>query len=98
MGDVLIENELILEDVKIALRITTDAFDGEINDLILAAKRDLVISGITNTDTEDPLIKRAITVYIKAHFGYDNPDSVKFQESYDLLKRHLALVGDYNAS
>jgi hypothetical protein len=45
----------------------------------------------------DPLIKRAITVYIKAHFGWDNPDAERLQESYNMLKQHLSLAGDYSA-
>ncbi|WP_313413143.1 phage head-tail connector protein [Sedimentibacter sp.] len=43
----------------------------------------------------DPLIKRAITLYCKANFGYDNPDAERFAESYKMLKIHLALSSDY---
>ena len=41
------------------------------------------------------LIKRAIILYCKANFGLDNKDSEKYNKSYDLLKQHLALSGDY---
>lgn len=44
----------------------------------------------------DSLIKRAITLYVKANFGWDNPDAERLQESYVMLKQHLALSGDYN--
>mgnify|MGYP000672228719 CR=1 FL=1 len=37
----------MLEKVKLALRITTDAFDSEIQDLIDAALADLGIAGVT---------------------------------------------------
>ena len=84
----------ILDDIKIALRISNTAYDSEINDLIAAARADLMLAGIllakANDDT-DPLIKRAITVYVKANFGWNNPDSEKLQQSYDMLKAHLAL-------
>ena len=43
----------------------------------------------------DPLIKRAITIYVKAHFGWNNPDAEKLQQSYDMLKCHLALSQEY---
>ena len=91
----------ILDDVKVALRIaaTTTDFDGEINDLISAAIDDLKLAGVAADkaiDT-DPLIKRAITTYCKAYFGYDNPDADRFIESYLMLKRHLVLAGDYNS-
>lgn len=90
----------LLDDVKQALRISIDntIFDTEVNDLIGAARLDLIQSGVSadkvNLDT-DPLIKRAIIVYCKANFGYDNPEADRFQKSYDMLKQHLSLAGDY---
>lgn len=88
----------ILDDCKVALRISNSFFDGEVNDLIAAAKKDLILSGILDTkanDDTDPLIKRAITVYCKANFGFDNPDANKLQQSYDSLKTSLVLSTDY---
>lgn len=88
----------ILDDVKQALRITSSAFDTEVDDLISAARQDLIQSGVSSTkvsDDTDALIKRAITIYCKAHFGYDNPEADRFQKSYDMLKQHLSLAGDY---
>lgn len=88
----------LIDDVKLALRITNSTFDREVEDLINAARRDLVLSGVLQTkanDENDPLIKRAITVYCKAHFGYDNPEAERFQQSYDMLKAHLTLSQEY---
>lgn len=90
----------LIDDVKLALRITNSTFDREVEDLINAARRDLVLSGVLQTkanDENDPLIKRAITVYCKAHFGYDNPEAERFQQSYDMLKAHLTLSQEYTA-
>jgi uncharacterized phage protein (predicted DNA packaging) len=88
----------MLEDVKDALRVSGDDLDTEILDLIESAKADLILSGVNKdkvVDT-DPLIKRAITVYCKAHFGYDDPKlSERFQESYTSLKHHLTLSTEY---
>lgn len=86
----------MLESIKLALRIKSSAFDTEINDLIEAAKLDLSISGIKNTKETDTLIQQAIKTYCKANFGLDNKDSEKYQKSYDMLKQHLSLCGDYN--
>lgn len=90
----------ILNDAKIALRVNNTAFDAEIQDLIDAARQDLILAGIipskANDDT-DPLIKRAIITYCKANFGYDNPDADRLQKSYDMLKMHLTLAEDYNS-
>jgi uncharacterized phage protein (predicted DNA packaging) len=88
----------MLDDVKTALRISNAAFDSEITDLISAARSDLILSGIlankANDDT-DPLIKRAIIVYVKANFGWNNPDAERLQQSYNMLKIHLALSQEY---
>jgi uncharacterized phage protein (predicted DNA packaging) len=88
----------ILDDVKIALRVTNTAFDSEILDLIDAARQDLILSGVTTlkaNDDTDPLIKRAIITYCKANFGFDNPDADRLQKSYDMLKMHLSLSTEY---
>lgn len=90
----------MLELVKKALRISNTAFDDEIESLIAAARADLVLAGvnvaIASLDT-DALINRAVVVYCKAEFGYDNPDADRFRKSYDSMKMHLTLAGDYNA-
>lgn len=44
----------MLEKVRLALRITTTAFDEEIQDLIVAALADLGIAGVSNEDESDP--------------------------------------------
>ena len=90
----------ILNDIKTALRISegNTAYEGEILDLIAAARADLILAGVLpakTNDDNDPLIKRAITVYVKANFGWNNPDSKKLQQSYEMLKRHLALSQEY---
>ena len=86
----------MLDSIKLSLRISNTAFDIEILDLIEAAEIDLMISGVNKIDSEDPLIKRAITIYVKAHFGYDHPDASRFEESYINLKQHLSMSIDYN--
>lgn len=43
----------------------------------------------------DPLIKRAIIIYVKANFGWNNPDAERLQQSYNMLKSHLALSQEY---
>ena len=86
----------MLNKVKEALRLSHSALDDEVLDLIEACKMDLKISGIKKIDDTDPLIIRAITVYCKSEFGFDNADSEKFKSSYEALKTHLALCGDYN--
>ena len=90
---------MTLDDMKTALRITNTAFDGEVSDLMDAAKSDLILSGVTETkanDEIDSLIKRAITIYVKANFGWANPDADRLQISYNLLKMHLSMAIEYS--
>lgn len=90
----------LLDDIKTVLRIspTNTAFDSEIEDLIDAAQADLGLSGVDPakvTPDSDALIKRAVTTYVKANFGWDNPDAERLQKAYDMLKAHLTLSIDY---
>lgn len=84
----------ILASVKLALRVTTDAFDSEINDLIEAAQADLGIAGVTNTDTADALIRRAVTTYCRMHFGQPD-DYDRLKKSYDEQKAQLSMATGY---
>lgn len=88
----------MLDDVKNVLRVSFTTHDAEITDLIAAARQDLLLSGVlpakANSDT-DVLIKRCILLYCKTHFGWDNPEAEKFENSYHSLKRHLTLSEEY---
>lgn len=88
----------MLEAVKLALRITTTAFDNELNQLIAAAKTDLGIAGViipVTTDSNlDQIIQRAIITYCKLNFGeldrvemYD-----RLKSSYDEQKAQLSMA------
>lgn len=84
----------MLEKVKMALRIMTDDFDPEINDLINAALFDLKIVGVTNRDETDPLIIRAVITYCRASFG--SPDDYdRLKASYDEQKAQLMVASGY---
>lgn len=88
----------MLQKVKKSLRINNTAFDDELQDLIDGAIADLTLSGVKKIVENDPLILRAVTIYCKAQFGLENTESDKFQRSYDSLKTHLCLAGDYNVN
>lgn len=88
---------MLLDDVKDALRVSGNALDTEIQDLIAAAKADLQLSGVhpSKISDTDPLIKRAVVVYCKAHFGWAENDADRFERSYTMLKTHLTLSAEY---
>ena len=88
----------MIDTVKLALRISNNAYDTEISDLIEEAKADLKLCGLKETQIVDTntLIKRAIVTYCKANFGLNNSDSEKLQRSYEAIRNHLAMSIDYN--
>ena len=88
----------MLKQAKLSLRISNDAFDDELYGLILSAKIDLQLAGISDSalDEPDAMVERAILTYCKAHFGMANPDSEKYAESYNLQRNKLALSGIHN--
>lgn len=78
----------MLEKVKLALRIVTNAFDNELNDLIDAAKLDLGVAGVIVPSQIDALVNQAIITYCKMHFG--QPDEYdRLKRSYDEQKAQL---------
>lgn len=88
----------MLEKVKLALRITTNAFDSELNDLIDAAKIDLGIAGVdipvTTDQSVDVIVSKAIITYCKLNFG--EPDQYdRLKASFDEQKAQLSMATGY---
>ena len=84
----------MLQEVKIALRITTTAYDMELTHLIQAGLADLGIAGVTPTDITDPLIKRAVITYCRVHFGSPS-DWERLKKAYDEQKAQLSMATGY---
>lgn len=85
-----------LAKVKLALRITTDAFDSELTDLISAALIDLGLGGAdgANVELTDALALRAVITYCKMHFG--EPDEYeRLKLSYDEQKAQMGMATGY---
>ena len=92
----------LIDDVKVALRVTTDAFDPEVEMLVEAALRDLERVGIPGEllvdGPTDPLVRAAVCMYAKAHFGFDNSEAPRFDESYrQIVKDFLNSPTTYSA-
>ena len=79
----------MVEKVKRTLRLTTDVFNEDIEDLINAALGDLGIAGVDNLDEADPMIIRAVETYCKLHFG-EPEDFDRLKRSYDEQKAQLS--------
>ena len=84
----------ILSAVKMALRISTNAFDMQLQDLVDAAKLDLGIAGVVLPSTMDAIVRTAIITYVRLHFGQpDDYDQLK--RSYDEQKAQLSTATGY---
>lgn len=84
----------LLPEAKKWLRRSTDKLDDEILQTTAAAFLDMKNAGIKQLDKEDPLIRQAVKLYLKAHFGYDDQPE-KWEAAYERLKSALSLSGDY---
>lgn len=84
----------MLEKVKTALRISTDAFDDELLDLIEAAQGDLGIAGVILPSDTDALVIRAIITYCKMSFGLPE-DYDRLKRAYDEQKAQLSNASGY---
>lgn len=83
-----------LAEVKLALRVTTTAFDTELTDLITSRKNDLKLRGVVIPEGDDELINIAVITYCKMRFG--NPDNYdKLKASYDEQKAQLSMATGY---
>lgn len=85
----------LLDEVKLALRVTTNAYDDELNSLIESAKLDLGIAGVT-FDILDDVVKTAIKTYCKMNFGTPNSDVYdRLKKSYDEQKAQMSNATGY---
>lgn len=78
-----------LSDVKVSLRVSSDATDSEIRMWIDAALGDMARVGVREEllDQEDPesmpaLVRAAVACYVKANYGYDVDERPQFEDSY----------------
>lgn len=72
-----------LQKAKVALRMTTDAFDEEIRDILAAGLEDMRTRGVlVDERINSPTVLRCLLTYVRLHFGDpESPD--RLQRSYD---------------
>lgn len=85
----------MVQKVKLALRVTTTAYDAEISGLIDAACADLGVVGVeVQSTTTDALLTRAIITFCRLNFG--SPDDYdQLRESYAEQKAQLITCTGY---
>ena len=90
----------LLDKVKAACRVTSNAYDEELTDLIGSGLADMGITDIKSavlTDTDpDPLIRKAVITYCRMNFGYQDELAYnRLKASYDEQKSQLLMSGSY---
>ena len=86
----------MLAKVKLALRVTTDAYDTDLHGLIDAAQIDMGIAGVVLPTTLDAICERAIITYCKLHFlGLSDNEWDRLKSSYDEQKAQLVTATGY---
>lgn len=85
----------MLNAVKLALRITTTAYDDEIQALIDAAYADLGIVGLDSIILmNNPLYVQAVKTYVRMNFGSPS-DYDRLKRSYDEQKAQMQSASGY---
>lgn len=83
----------LLDDIKVTLRVTTDLLDPEISLWVDAALADMRRIGVPESmldeNNMDRLIRGAVTLFVKGHFGYDNDEAERFDESYQQMVKDI---------
>lgn len=86
--------ETMLTAAKMALRITTDAFDTEVVNLLNAALLDLGVAGVVVPAEANALVQQACITYVRINFGQPD-DYDRLKKSYDEQKAQLATCTGY---
>lgn len=86
----------MLNAIKLALRIATNAFDSEIQTLIDAAIAEMAGLGVTaaTSTTTDPQIISAVIAYCKWQFG-NNEDADRWRDIYHIKLGQLKTMTGY---
>ena len=85
----------MLDKVRLALRITSNAYDEDLQGLIEAGLADLGLAGVLSEEqANDPLIQRAVITYCRCNFGSPE-DYDRLKKSYDEQKAQLQMATGY---
>ena len=89
----------LLDDARVAVRVTTSTTDSEIETWVNAALADMRRCGVKDelldedAETFDPMVRSAVICYVKANYGFDNSEAPRFMSAY-----HATVKGLLNSS
>lgn len=92
----------LLDKVKVACRVTTTAYDDELNTLIASAFADMGITDINDdlltANNTLPLIETAVKTYCRIHFPFQSygVESIdRLVASYNEMKAQMLMSSQY---
>lgn len=85
----MVVDSTLINAAKLAARITTTAFDSQVERLLNTALLDMGVAGVEVPEQADALISEAAITYFLMHFG--QPDNYeRLKASYEQQKGQLA--------
>jgi hypothetical protein len=78
----------LLDDARVAVRVTSTATDSELQMWVDAAIADMRRCGVRDelldeeSETFDPMVRSAVVCYVKANYGFDNAEAPRFTSTY----------------
>ena len=84
-----------LDTCKMSLRVSTTAYDSEINTYINAAKLDLKIAGVVCETSPDDLVNTAIMTYVAWKWAKKESEKEKLRNDYNEQKAQLMNATGY---
>ena len=85
----------LVPKVKMALRISHNALDVDIEDNIAACLADLRVCGVVVPAEEDMLVLNAVKLWCRAAYTDDPAKATLFRNGYDSLKSSLMMATGY---
>ncbi|MBR3762192.1 MAG: hypothetical protein IKK59_05560 [Lachnospiraceae bacterium] len=94
----------MVEKIRLALRISTDALNTEIEDTIDACYKDMQRVGINIYDDDgkpkqdaisQPLIISCVKLYARWQFNFENA-AERYEKAYNSCRDGISLCGDYH--
>lgn len=84
-----------LGKLKLALGVSHDKRDEDIQSDIDACLADLAVHGIIHPQISDPLIYKAVKLYLNASYTTDPDKAVKWLSMYESMRSGLGMAEGY---
>lgn len=84
-----------LDKIKLAIRISHNKLDDDVQADIAACLADLRLCGVVHADESDPLVFNAIKLWCRAMYTDDPAKGAEYLRRYETLKASLRVAEGY---